>query len=249
MSILKHLTDINSAKSDDKIYGVVIAIVTNVKDEESLGRVKVTYPWLSDNNESYWARIATFMAGPGRGAFFVPEVDDEVLVAFEHGDINAPYIIGTLWNGKDKPPVDNSQGKNHIRQIKSRSGHTLTFNDEPKKEQFEIKTKIGHTINLDDTNGKGKVLVKTKGGHTLEMNDDAKKISVKDSSGNCITIDANSGNIEVKASGNVNVNASGQVEVKGSMINLGDAGNFCNDLPACLFTGSPHAVQNKKVKC
>lgn len=115
------ITDILEQKkrSDSRIYGVVVGIVTNNKDTEKLGRVKVKIPRLSGEDESNWARVTSFMAGKERGAFFLPEVDDEVLVAFEYGDINMPYVIGSLWNGKDVPPENNSDGKNNIRVIRS----------------------------------------------------------------------------------------------------------------------------------
>ena len=87
-----------------KIYGVVIGIVTNNQDPDKLGRVKVQFPWLSNEDESFWARIASPMAGDKRGIYFLPEVDDEVLVVFEHGDMRFPYVIGALWNGQDSPP-------------------------------------------------------------------------------------------------------------------------------------------------
>ncbi len=105
----------------NRIYGVVIGTVTNNQDRDNLGRVKVTFPWLNDNDEGYWARLATPMAGGDRGIYFLPEVHDEVLVIFEHGDVRFPYIIGSLWNGRDRPPVINDgEGKNNIRLIKSR---------------------------------------------------------------------------------------------------------------------------------
>ena len=88
----------------DRIYGMVIGIVTNNQDPDKLGRVKVRFPWLSDEDESQWARMLTPMAGDNRGMYFIPEVDDEVLVAFEQGDMRFPYILGALWNGEDKPP-------------------------------------------------------------------------------------------------------------------------------------------------
>src|SRR2546426_9457473 len=84
---------------EKKLYGVVAGIVTNNEDPDGLGRVKIRFPWLSEDNESWWARIAAPMAGKERGAYFLPEVDDEVLVAFEHGDVNFPYVLGALWNG------------------------------------------------------------------------------------------------------------------------------------------------------
>ncbi|RLI48197.1 MAG: phage tail protein, partial [Candidatus Thorarchaeota archaeon] len=129
-------------ESDDRIPGVMPGIVTNNQDPENLYRVKVKFPWLSEDNETDWIRVATLMAGPERGSFFLPEVGDEVLVAFEYGDINAPYVIGVLWNRKQKPPETNSDGKNNIRKIRSRSGHEIIFNDDDtsKKEKLEIKT-------------------------------------------------------------------------------------------------------------
>lgn len=148
----------------DRIEGIVLGIVTNNQDPEKVGRVKVKFPWLADSDESYWARVITLMAGKDRGTFFLPEVDDEVLVAFDHGDINYPYVIGALWNGVDTPPETNADGKNNIRKIKSRSGHEIIFDDnhEEKKEKIEIRTKAGHTIVLDDSAGKEKIEIKDK---------------------------------------------------------------------------------------
>ena len=80
----------------DKIFGVVVGIVTNNEDPEKLGRVKVRFPWLSDDNESHWARIATLRARLNVGTWFLPDVDDEVLVAFEHGDVRFPHVLGDL---------------------------------------------------------------------------------------------------------------------------------------------------------
>ena len=86
---------------NDRFYGVVVGIVTNNQDPENMHRVKVRFPWLSNDVESNWARVAAPMAGKGRGAYFLPEVDDEVLVAFEHGQVDHPFVVGCLWNGKD----------------------------------------------------------------------------------------------------------------------------------------------------
>ena len=117
-----------------RIDGVVVGLVTNNQDPDGQGRVKVKFPWLSDQDESHWARLAAPMAGQDRGAYFLPEVDDEVLLAFEHGDARFPYILGALWNGKDAPPARNDDGKNNLRVIKSRSGHVIKLNDESGRE-------------------------------------------------------------------------------------------------------------------
>ncbi|MGH9002624.1 MAG: VgrG-related protein, partial [Acidimicrobiia bacterium] len=111
------------------IAGVVPALVTNVKDTANLGRVKVKFPWLDEQVETDWIRLATPNAGPSRGLLVLPEVDDEVLVAFEHGDLRRPYVVGALWNGKDKPParvsqaVDANSGTVNERSFTSRKGH------------------------------------------------------------------------------------------------------------------------------
>lgn len=145
--------------------GVVIGIVTNNKDPEMGGRVKVKFPWLADSLESDWARIAAPMAGAGRGFFWLPEVDDEVLVAFEHGDINRPYIVGGLWNGTDQPPdtaaaVVGTDGKVNKRIIKSRSGHVITIDDTAQSENISIVDKTGNnSIKLESPANKLTVTV------------------------------------------------------------------------------------------
>jgi uncharacterized protein involved in type VI secretion and phage assembly len=135
-----------------RIYGVVVGVVTNNKDDSGMGRVKVKFPWLSDQDESYWARIAAPMAGKERGFYFLPEVEDEVLVVFEQGDVRFPYVIGALWNGKEKPPAKNEDGKNNIRVIKSRSGHVIRLNDEDGKEKIEIIDSKNNSIIFDTAN-------------------------------------------------------------------------------------------------
>ena len=132
------------AQTGNRIYGVVVGIVTNNKDDEGMGRVKVKFPWLSDDDESWWARVATMMAGSSRGSYFLPEVNDEVLIAFEHGDVRFPYVVGALWNGKDAPPTTNSDGKNNIRVIQSRSGHIVRLDDTDGNEKIEVIDKTGN---------------------------------------------------------------------------------------------------------
>ena len=176
--------------------GVAAGIVTNNQDPEGLGRVKLKFRWLSDDNETDWIRIATLMAGSERGTFFLPEVNDEVLVAFEFGDINHPYVIGAIWNGVAKPPETNSDGQNNIRKISSRSGHELIFNDNGSagQEKIEIHTKAGHKIVLDDSVG-------------------GEKIEIVDKTGsNSIVFDS--------VQNSVTVNASLQVTIKAAVIDI-----------------------------
>jgi uncharacterized protein involved in type VI secretion and phage assembly len=108
-----------------QINGVVIGLVTNVDDPTDGGRVKVHMPWLAPDHESDWLRISTMMAGADRGSHFIPEVNDEALVAFEHGDPRFPYVLGFLWNGADAPPAQ------HVRErkLETKNGHAIRFLD------------------------------------------------------------------------------------------------------------------------
>jgi uncharacterized protein involved in type VI secretion and phage assembly len=196
-----------------RIYGMVVGIVTNNQDPDSLGRVKVKFPWLSNVDESAWARLAVPMAGKQHGVYFVPEVDDEVLVAFEHGDVRFPYVLGALWNGKDTPPVTNDDGKNNVRMIKSRSGHVVKLNDEDGKE----------TIEIIDKNQKNTIVIDTSQG-TITVTAD-KDITLSASNGT-IKLDAqkvqinSSAAMELKAGSTMNLEASGTMTVKGSTVNI-----------------------------
>lgn len=131
-------------RENHNFYGVTVGLVTNNQDPDGLGRVKVKFPWLSATEESYWARVLTPMAGNNRGIYFLPEVNDEVLVAFEQGNMAFPYILGSLWNGIDKPPGKNDDGKNNQRIIKSRSGHLIILDDTEGAEQIIIQDKTGN---------------------------------------------------------------------------------------------------------
>ncbi len=202
MSLLGMLLEPQEGKEPtSRVFGVVIGIVTNNQDPDGGGRVKVRFPWLSDTEESFWARVAVPMAGGGRGMFFLPEVDDEVLVGFEHGDLRFPYVIGSLWNGKDKPPMDNGDGKNNVRVIQSRSGHVIKLNDEDGKE----------TIEIVDKSGKNSIVIDTAK-NTLTITTD-KDIALAAPKGK-ITLDAQ--NIEMKSSADTKIEASAGMDVKAS---------------------------------
>jgi uncharacterized protein involved in type VI secretion and phage assembly len=121
---------IRTAESESsRVYEPVIGIVVDNHDPSKLGRVKLKIPILSDQDSTYWCPIIMLGAGKNRGWFFIPEKDDEVLVMFEHGDLNRPLVVGALWNGKDKPP-DKNPGGNPRRVIKSREGSKITFDDD-----------------------------------------------------------------------------------------------------------------------
>lgn len=209
------ITDILEQKkrSDSRIYGVVVGIVTNNRDAEKLGRVKVKIPRLSGEDESNWARVISFMAGKDRGAFFLPEVDDEVLVAFEYGDINMPYVIGSLWNGKDVPPENNSDGKNNIRVIRSRSGHVITFDDSDGSEQIRIMDKTEKNMIIIDTKN-NKISIKSD--KDIELSAPNGKVIIE-----AMDIETKStASTRIEAASGVDVKASGNLNIKGAMVNI-----------------------------
>jgi uncharacterized protein involved in type VI secretion and phage assembly len=191
----------------------VVGIVTNNQDPDDMHRVKIRFPWLSNDIESHWARVAAPMAGKGRGAYFLPEVDDEVLVAFEHGQVDHPYVLGSLWNGKDDAPESNADGENNRRTLKSRSGHILRLNDKSGNETIEIIDKSGNNRIVIDT---------AKNSITIEANSD---ITLKSSNGK-LTMQANGiemksqMGVTIQAALNMDVKANAQLSLKGAMIRI-----------------------------
>ncbi len=156
---------------DSKILGVAVGIVTDNRDPDGRGRVKLRLPRLTGDDESNWARVTTFMAGNDMGAVFIPEVDDEVLVVFEHGDVNLPYVIGSLHNGRDRAPYSNSDGLNKERIIKSKSGHVVRFDDSPGQEKIEIIDKTEDNKIVFDSS-ENKITIEAKGELELKLGDD-----------------------------------------------------------------------------
>jgi len=204
-SLLDHLVEApEKAETKGRVFGVMPALVTNTQDPEKLGRIKVNYPWLSETSESDWVRVVSIFAGKDRGGFFLPDVGDEVMVIFQQGDMDLPYILGGVWNTTATPPEENAGGKNNIKIIKSRSGHTITISDdsEGQKEMVEIKTNAGHQILLDDAAGKEKIDIIDKTGSN-KINIDAVKNAITIESAMEMTLKAT--NITIEASGNLNL--------------------------------------------
>lgn len=198
-----------------ELSGVFVGVVSNNEDPEGLGRVRLSFPWRGADDESYWARIAVPMAGNDRGTYFLPERDDEVLVAFENGDIRHPYVIGALWNGEDNPPEDNADGENDVRKIRSRSGHEILMNDSDSEGKVEITTAGGHSVVLDDASG-GSVSIEDSGGNSIELDSSGGEITL--SSTGTLKIEAPM--LEFKADGNANIEASGVLTLKGALVQI-----------------------------
>lgn len=183
-----------------RMIGPVVGIVTNNVDPEDRYRVKVSFPWLNDDLESFWARIATPLAGKGEmGAFFLPEVDDEVLVQFFHGDVENCVITGFLYNGTDKSartfdmspqdvtvdvPNNTQGGPNDYRGIRSRMLHQLIFNDKEGEGGISLRSQAKHELYFDDKGGAEKIqLYDMDRKQWLEIDVPAKKITMQTDTG------------------------------------------------------------------
>jgi uncharacterized protein involved in type VI secretion and phage assembly len=184
-------------------YGVYPALVSDIRDPDGQGRVLVTLPWSPDpDNGRYeaWARVATFMGGINRGSWFIPDVNDEVLIVFEAGDVRRPYVIGALWNGSDTPPESmDGSGQNFVKVLRSRNGVKVT---------------------LDDTDGREQLILETPGGQRMTLKDGPGAVEIVDSNGNSVKLETSG--ITVNAAGKVTINAS-QVEVSAGMVTVNAA--------------------------
>jgi len=216
MSLLDLLQD-EDKKESGRMEGVAIGLVTNNKDPEQLGRIKVKYPWREKSEESYWARIAVLAAGNDRGTLWLPEVGDEVLLAFDKGDIEHPYVLGALWNGKDKPPETNADGDNNTKKIRSRGGNQITMFDKTGEESLEIKTKSGHTIMLDDKTGSARVEIKDSSGSNKIVIETAQN-SLTIESG--LSLKLKSQSIDIEAGASMNIKASGTLTIQGALVRI-----------------------------
>ncbi len=182
-------------------YGVYPALVSDIKDPDGQGRVKVTLPGSPDTGGARyeaWARVATFMGGDNRGSWFIPDKNDEVLVSFEGGNPRRPYVLGGLWNGSDKPPGSmDGAGNNYKKILRSRNGVMVT---------------------LDDQDGQEKFIVETPGGQKITLKDGPGAVEIEDSNGNSVKLET--AGITVNASAKVTLNAGAQVNVTAGMVNV-----------------------------
>ena len=215
---------------DRRVAGLVIGIVTDNQDANGQGRVKVRYPSLSGEHASDWARVASPGNGPERGLQFLPEVNDEVLVGFEHGDVHHAYILGGLWNGRDAPPRKSDQvvsgGKVQQRIIRSRLGHTITLDDSDDQPSITIVDKTGkNTVRLDSSNNNLEVSI--QGDLTLDAKGTVsiKGMSVKVNADNDLTLKGISADMEATAGltlkgATADLEGSGSTTVKGGMVSI-----------------------------
>lgn len=214
------------AAKQKQVVGLHTARVVDLNDPEKLGRIKVSYPWL-DAEQTDWVRLAVPHAGKDRGWYCLPEIDDEVLIGYEHGDTDHPVALACLYNKENAPMSEAISDQNDIKMLMTRSGNKIVFNDKDGGEQIVISMKDGKNEIVMDLSGPS-ITIKTEGDVAVT----GKNMSVECDEG--LTMKAGSdmkieaANIDIKASGNINSKASGnqqiegsaQVNVKGGMINL-----------------------------
>jgi uncharacterized protein involved in type VI secretion and phage assembly len=195
----------------DKVYGVTLGEVTNIDDPKGLGRVQVKLPWLSSHVDSAWAPIVSPWAGSGRGAELLPEVGDDALVAFQHGDTENPYVLGFLWSETTPLPTPTALGSSELR---SSTGHRVVFDDLVGSARLTVQSGGGHQIVLDDTAGAMKIsITDSKGMLSLIIDATAGKISITSKAAG-IEIDGGAGQISLKAAA-IDIHASGALSLKG----------------------------------
>ena len=210
-----------ASTADAKMFGVEVAIVTNVKDDQKLGRVKVCFPRLPGKPESDWVRVAQPAAGAGRGFYWIPHVNDEVLIAFERGEAHRPYVVGCLWNGKDKPMKDAYQDENTTIMIQTKSGHQLILDDKKDAEKIIISDKSGNRTLTFDVKGK-KFLIEAKEGD-VEIHAEKKIIlecedlEIKTKKTGKIDIGTT---FDLNVSDKANIKAGPQLNIKASRVNI-----------------------------
>lgn len=198
-----------------RVDGVVAGVVTDIEDPEALARVRVGLPWLADGYVSDWVRVAQPGAGPDSGALLLPEVEDEVLLTFERGDVRRPYVLGGLWNALDRPPldagaVDGTSGESWQRGLVSRSGHRVVLEDGTASPGILVATGDGSVeARLDDATGD--VEVRARG--TVSVTAGTVEVSARS-----ITL---TGDADVSVSAtNVTVAADGTLTLRGGVVRI-----------------------------
>jgi uncharacterized protein involved in type VI secretion and phage assembly len=185
------------------------ALVININDPDKLGRVLVSLPALPEGPE-LWARVVSPLAGEDRGLCLLPEIGDEVLVAFTQGDLSSAYLLGGLW-GKQKVPPDGLGGEqNDLKILKTRSGHTMTFDDKDGEEKITLTDKNENCIEIitgDDCitiTAKKKIKISSDGDIALSGG----------------TIHLNADKIEIKADSSLTLDGGSKADLKAATVNI-----------------------------
>ncbi len=197
------------------VAGVISGKVLRVEVEGHPGMVEVKFRWLGGSLRS-WARVAVPMAGKNRGFYFMPDVGDEVLLAFDHGDVHSPYVIGSLWNASSKPPDSARDGNNNLKTLKLRSGHELTFKDDKNgnDRSIEIKTSGNQRITLNDSPGKEMIEIADSTGNIVKITN--KEISISAQA----KLSIKAPTIEMQAQGSMSLKSTGPLTIQGAVVKI-----------------------------
>ena len=200
---------------DKRVYGVTAATVVNNVDTLGLGRVQINLPFRPDLQP--WARVAVPQAGNGRGTYFIPQIGDEVLVAFDKGDVTEPYVIGSLWNSSDSPPVRLPTDATTRRLIRTPLGHDIDFDEVV--QTITITTSTKQEISL----GPDAIEIKTTGGTASISLDVAGNIKIKGAlsiSLEAPSISIKGANVEIKGSAAVTVDGGLATTIQGAVVKI-----------------------------
>lgn len=208
----------NSGVNDRRFYGVAPAQVISNFDSSGLGRVQIRLPWLPGIQP--WARVAVPMAGPEVGVFFIPQVGDEVLVAFHQGDLREAFVIGSLWNGRDKPPASQPSEATTRRMVKTPLGHTIDLDDATQAITITATTKAGQNYKVSlgpsgielDAAGNAKVSLDMQGTLTIQA---ATQIELKAPS---IKIEGD--NVSIKGTAKATLDGGLACDVKAALVKI-----------------------------
>jgi uncharacterized protein involved in type VI secretion and phage assembly len=206
---------------DQRLTGVCTGLVEDNDDPGKEGRVKVRFPWLDDRTLSEWCRVCQPYAGNRYGALFVPEVGDEVLVSFVHGDMNEPVVLGGMYNASDLPPAFKQGSQDDVKMIRTKAGHELRFDDGSSSRAVEVKTAGGHKVTLDDQ-GKS-ITIHSSGGHSVTLDDQGRSVEVKSSVGHSLTLDDTAQSVALAHAGgqaSIRFDAAGNVTIQGTVVTV-----------------------------
>ncbi|MBN2982779.1 MULTISPECIES: phage baseplate assembly protein V [Cohnella] len=196
------------ASEEGTVNGVMVATVTNIDDPDGLGRVKLKFPIRENEHETDWAPLVSLMTGSDMGTLFIPEVGDEVLVAFHLGYLDQPYVIGGLWNESRKPPAKHP--KNDIRKIRTRAGHEIVFQDTAEDGKITLKTNKGLKLEIADQ----------AESVTLATKNDQQSVTLKGATANSIEIKAGTTKITLNNQGQITIDTNNSVSLKATQVSL-----------------------------
>ena len=195
--------------------GLTLAKVTNIKDEQNLNRVKCLPIGDENEEETDWCYVMAPMGGPECGAFFFPQVNDLVVLAYLDGDPHRPLVLGGYWNTEVKPPLTVADGKAEDYTLKTPKGIELLLHDTDKKQKVTLTMPSGMVLTLDDENSK--VSVQDKGGdNALSMDMKGGEVTLKAKTK--VTVQAGQTTLTLESGGNITLKGNGTVSLQGTDI-------------------------------